>query len=294
MLVKVVQAIYVGARSRTRVNSSFSEEFEVKVGVHRGLILRPLPFIIVLEALSRKCCVGCPWEMLYAGDLVILAETFEGLMRKMAVWKNGLESRGLKVNMGKTKLMISGRDLHTLQSSGKYPCAVCRKGVRKNSIFCSGCLFWVHKKCSNIPSRLVEDPDFRCRRCLGNAQAIDGRPCVKVQLADGKLDVVDNFVYLGDSICPGGGCELATIKRCRSEWGKFRELLLLLTCKAISLNTRGQMYNSSVRGTMLYSSECWVLRREDKKRLECSERAMQLWLCNIKKEQHVSLNSLLD
>ena len=34
-LVKLVQAMYVGARSRTRVNSSFSEEFEVKVGVTR-------------------------------------------------------------------------------------------------------------------------------------------------------------------------------------------------------------------------------------------------------------------
>ena len=108
--------------------------------------------------------------------------------------------------MEKTKLMIPGRDLHKLQTSGKYPCAVCRKGVGKNSIFCSGCLFWVHKKCSDIPHRLVEDPGFRCRRCLGNAQAIDRRPCVKVQLADGKLDVVDNIVYLGDCICPGGVC----------------------------------------------------------------------------------------
>ena len=77
--------------------------------------------------------------------LVILAETFEGLLTKMAVSKNGLESKGLKVNMGKTKVMISGRDLHTLQTSGKYPCAVCRKGVRKYSIFCNGCSFWVHK-----------------------------------------------------------------------------------------------------------------------------------------------------
>ena len=92
--------------------------------------------------------------------------------------------------MEKTKVMILGRNLHTLQTSGKYPCAVCRKGVGKNSIFCSACLFWVQKKCS--------DPDFRCRRCLGNAQATDGRPCVEVQLADGKLDVVDNFVYLRD------------------------------------------------------------------------------------------------
>ena len=50
-LVKVVQAMYVGARSRTRVNSSSSEEFEVKAEVHQGSVLSPLLFIIVLEAL---------------------------------------------------------------------------------------------------------------------------------------------------------------------------------------------------------------------------------------------------
>ena len=81
-----------------------------------------------------------------------------------------------------------------------------------------------------VPGRLVKDPDFRCRRCLGNARAIDRRLCVKDQFANGKLDLVDNFVHLGDCICPGGGCELATIKRCRSSWGKFREFLPLLTC----------------------------------------------------------------
>ena len=72
----------VGARSRTRVNSSFSEEFEVKVGVDQGSVLSPLLFIIVLEALSREFRVGCPWEILYADDLVILAEMFEGLISK--------------------------------------------------------------------------------------------------------------------------------------------------------------------------------------------------------------------
>ena len=46
--------------------------------------------------------------------MIILVETFEGLMTKMSVWKNDLELKGLKVNMGKTKVMISGRDLHTL------------------------------------------------------------------------------------------------------------------------------------------------------------------------------------
>ena len=61
-----MQAIYGGVRSRTRVRSSFSEEFEVKVWVHRGSVLSPLLFIIVLEALPREFRVGCPWDMLYA------------------------------------------------------------------------------------------------------------------------------------------------------------------------------------------------------------------------------------
>ena len=60
------------------------------------------------------------------------------------------------------------------------------------------------------------DPDFRCKRCLGTAQAIDGRLCTEVQ-----LDAVDNFVYLDDCICPGGGFELATIKRCHSALGRL-------------------------------------------------------------------------
>ena len=59
-LVKVVKFMYVGARSRTHVNSSFSEELEVKVGVYQGSVVNPLLFIIVLEALSREFCVGCP------------------------------------------------------------------------------------------------------------------------------------------------------------------------------------------------------------------------------------------
>ena len=48
----------------------------------------------------------------------------------------------------------------------------------------------------DILGRLFEDPDFMCRRCLGNAQAVDGRPVVELQLANELLDVVYNFVYL--------------------------------------------------------------------------------------------------
>ena len=40
--------------SCVRVGKGLSDEFEVKVSVHPGLVLCPLLFIIVLDALSRE------------------------------------------------------------------------------------------------------------------------------------------------------------------------------------------------------------------------------------------------
>jgi len=49
--------------------------FEVKVGMHQVLALSPLLFVIVMESLSREFRVTLPWELLYADDLVVIAET---------------------------------------------------------------------------------------------------------------------------------------------------------------------------------------------------------------------------
>ena len=59
-LVRLVQGMYANAWSRIRVGEGYSEEFEVKIGVHQGSVLSPLLFIIVLEALSRKLRSGGP------------------------------------------------------------------------------------------------------------------------------------------------------------------------------------------------------------------------------------------
>ena len=37
-IVRLVQCMYSSARSRVRVGEGYSEEFEVKVGVHQGCI----------------------------------------------------------------------------------------------------------------------------------------------------------------------------------------------------------------------------------------------------------------
>ena len=74
-IVHLVQGNYSNARSHVRVGEGYSEEFEVKVGVHQGSVLSPMLFIIVLEALSREFRCGVPWEDHYADDLVIIAES---------------------------------------------------------------------------------------------------------------------------------------------------------------------------------------------------------------------------
>ena len=75
----------------------------MKVGVHQGSVLSSLLFIIVLEALSREFREGLSMELLYADDLVLMAESKELLVEKIRRWKAGMEEKGLKVNMGKTK-----------------------------------------------------------------------------------------------------------------------------------------------------------------------------------------------
>ena len=84
-LVRVVQAMYANVRSRVRVGDGYSEDFAVGVGVHQGSVLSPLLFIMVLEALSREFRTGCPWELLYADDLEIIASSMEELLEKLKI-----------------------------------------------------------------------------------------------------------------------------------------------------------------------------------------------------------------
>ena len=157
----------------------------------------------------------CKWEDLYADDLVIIPESREECVRRLLTLKGAMEEKGLRINTGKTKIMISGTALDLLQSSGEFPCAVCCTGVGSNSIFCKGCKHWVHKKCSGL-KRLTEDPDCRRTRCQGTARPLHGRPQREVQVEPEKLEVVDSFCYLGDKLSAAGGCELSTTTRVKT------------------------------------------------------------------------------
>ena len=189
------------------------------------------------------------WELFFADDLVIIATSLEECVERVKAWKEGLESKGLHVNMTKTKFMASGLGLDILQDYGKFPCAVCRTGVGRSSIRCSKCNLWVHyKKCSGL-NTLSEDLSYECPRCRGvpGVRPVDGRPFKEVEVGDCVLEAVDCFCYLGDMLSAGGGCMAAATARCRCAWGKFRENLPLLTSKPVPFDLRGRLFSSNVR-----------------------------------------------
>ena len=260
-------------QSTVNINGTIGDPFPDKVGVHQGSVLSPLLFIIVLEALPREYRTGFPWELLYADDLVLMADSIEELEILFERWKSGMEQKGLRVNSGKTKVMISKHKRNPQNKTGKFPCSVCLKGVGRNSILCPAC------KCG-LKGQLAKATNFVCSQCSSDAVA-DRNNEEKVMLTGSNLEVVDKFCYLGDVLDAGGGAELSTVTRVRSGWKKFRELLPLLTTTAISLKIKGELYAACIRSVMLYGSETWLIKVEESQRLHRNEMSTIRWMCGV-------------
>ena len=63
------------------------------------------------------------------------------------------------------------------------------------------------------------------------------------------------FCYLGDMLSAGGGVEEAVRFRVRCAWGKFNELMPILTMRGTSLKVKGKIYRACEQSVMMYGSE---------------------------------------
>mgnify|MGYP007071599789 CR=1 FL=1 len=293
-LVKAVMTMYEKARTVVRTKNGNSEEFEVKVGVHQGSVLSPLLFAVVMEALTQEVREGLPWELLYADDLVLMAESSEELKEKVMRWKECMEAKGLKMNTGKTKVMVSGKNSGYVERLGKWPCSICGKGVGSNSIRCIGCSGWVHKRCSGVKGLLARAEDtFMCKVCERAEDGEDSDVNESMDLGNGvHLENVRKFCYLGDMLNGGGGANSASVARVRCAWGKFKELSGILTRKEVSLKLKGKVYMACVRSAMVYGSETWAMTVELSNRLERTEMRMVRWMCGVSLRDRVSSEEL--
>ena len=74
----------------------------------------------------------------------------EAINERKKNWKEGLESKSIRVNVGKTKVIKCHVAANMQVESGKYPCGICRKGMGRNLIQFRGCKKWVHQKYSGM------------------------------------------------------------------------------------------------------------------------------------------------
>lgn len=116
-LLSAVKSMYDGSKACVRVNNVLSEWFEVKRGVRQGCVMSPWLFNIFMDKCVRMAIRGergikigelLLWLLLYADDAMLLAESVEELQSMLDCLEESTKSMDLKINVGKTKIMVFG------------------------------------------------------------------------------------------------------------------------------------------------------------------------------------------
>jgi len=189
------------------------------------------------------------------------------------------------------KVMITGEWQKVMQKAVTRPCGVCGKGVGNNSIQCTSCQIWVHRKCSGIKGSMYKVmKTFICRGCV---ILITGTGRTSVDIGgDANLELMDKFCYLGDMSSVDGDADAAVENRIRIGWNKFMQLVPLLTNNDMSLIVRGRLYSSCVRSSMLHGSETWPVKKENEVALQRAEMRMVRWMCDVKLQDRIPSEGL--
>ena len=112
-------------------------------------MLSPLLFAIAVDVISENARERLMKEVLYADDLVLMSESIEHLKEKFLKWKEAIESKALKMNLKRTKVMVSGSKGEVLKCKVDS-CAMYVERLQENSVMCTKCDKWVHGRCSKI------------------------------------------------------------------------------------------------------------------------------------------------
>lgn len=103
--IRTIQDMYENCSTQVRTNSGSTEEIDIKVGLHQGSALSPLLFIIIMDVITEDIDEDTPWAMLFADDLVLCDSSREHLEMRLEVWRERMESVGLKLSRSKTEYL---------------------------------------------------------------------------------------------------------------------------------------------------------------------------------------------
>uniref|UniRef100_A0A4W2EZ98 RNA-directed DNA polymerase n=1 Tax=Bos indicus x Bos taurus TaxID=30522 RepID=A0A4W2EZ98_BOBOX len=118
-LTCLLRNLYAGQEAKVRNGHATTDSFQIGKGVRQGCILSPCLFNLYAEYIMRNCGrdeaqAGIKIverninSLRYADDTTLMAENKEELKNLMMKVKDKSEKIGLKLNIQKTKIMVSG------------------------------------------------------------------------------------------------------------------------------------------------------------------------------------------
>ena len=119
---------------------------------------------------------------------------------------------------------------------------------------------------------------FVCLKCKG---IMEGTVDLIKKLCN-KLETVNWFGYMGNTLNSSGDCEAAVTARVRISWVKFSKCGELLLKNRFSLRIKGKVYHCCIISAILYGSKAWCLKENEKVILRKMERAMVRAMCGQK------------
>ena len=184
-------------------------------------MLSTLIFAIVVNVVTEHAREGLLNEILYVDDQVLLSKSLEDLREMLQRWGSALEGKGLKVNVGKTKMMVSGTE-GEISLSKIDPCVLCGKMVGSNAVCCTHYMKWIHGRCTKMKKVTCSFArHFVCKRCTDVGDGTDE----SVEVLCDEVENVNGFCYLEDNLNASGGCETAVTSRVRHTVWKFEECI---------------------------------------------------------------------
>jgi len=99
--------MYEEVKTSVGTSAGNREYFPINIGLHQGLALSLFLFTIVMDEITREIQDEVPWYMLFANDIVHMAQTTDGLNDKLEQLRHTLESRGF-LSRSKTEYLKCG------------------------------------------------------------------------------------------------------------------------------------------------------------------------------------------
>jgi len=101
---------------------------------------------------------------------------------------------------------------------------------------------------------------------------------LEVKVGDHIIPQVTRFKYLGSIVQNDREIEADVSHRIQAGWLKWRRASGVLCDKKVPLKLKGKFYQTTVRPTLLYGTECWAVKSQHENQVSVAEMRMLRWM----------------